>query len=131
MADKPFNHFAQLKAKQTAALDQITRKAGFDCQAGYQQRAAVDTGFQVNSCYVVTSNQSTYSQAKAEAETANPKATMLPEVERPQKLEVKCGVGAAYAFWNEIKRIPAMHEAVEAVRPGFFKTCQRLEDMMR
>lgn len=96
-----FNRFDELRGRMRTRAGQIVRKTAFDVQRDYQQNARRDTGAQVNSAYVVTSDASTYAQAAAEARGANPEIELLPEVAPPDPFTAIVTVGASYAVYNE------------------------------
>ncbi len=138
MADEQaYNHLGEIAAKLETALSQIVRTAAFNVQAGYQQRCRVDTAFQKNSAYVVTSGESTYGEAASTAHAANPKAVMLPEIEHPtSKTEADVAVGANYALVNEVGGVHhtgdgAMAKAVENERQPFINALGKLEDLLK
>ena len=95
-----FNRFAEIADNLKPVADLISRKTAFDIQADYQLNARRDTGAQVNSAYVVTDSDSTYSQAVIAAHAANPAVRLLPEVQA-QPHEVLIAIGVDYAYGNE------------------------------
>lgn len=116
-----FNHFGDIANIIPQATSQVVRKTAFDIQAGYQARAPRDTGFMVNSAYVVTSQDSNYGQAGSPPKGAS----LLPEVAQPETDQTAyVAVGANYAIDQELGTRfmfaqPAFFPAVEAARPGF------------
>ena len=96
-----FNRFDELRGRMRQRAGQIVRKTAFDVQRDYQLNARRDTGAQVNSAYVVTANSSTYAQAMAAVQAANPGTQMLPEVARPNPYSAIVAVGAVYGLINE------------------------------
>lgn len=127
-----FNHFGDIANVLTGAASQVVRKTAFDIQAGYQARAARDTGFMANSAYVVTSQDSNYGGGSP------PKgATLLPEVARPDSDQTAyVAVGASYAIYVELgtrfqPAQPAFFPSVEAARPGFEAAVAAIEDQMK
>ncbi len=132
MAEQPFNHFSQIGANMHQALSQLVRAAAFNIQRGYQETCRVDTGAQKNSAYVVTNKESTYTAAASAATAANPKATILPEVEKPTSdTEAIIAVGVNYALINEVGGVHhtgdgAMAKSVEAERAPFRQALGKL-----
>ena len=68
-----------------------------------QSNGQIDTGFMLNSTYMHTPNASTYAQAKAAAENANPDAQMHAQVPLPQNAApvAAVAVAAEYAIFQE------------------------------
>jgi hypothetical protein len=63
----------------------------------------VDTGFMLNSVYVITDAKSGYSAAQATATALNPQAMMLPPPPLG-KADAAVVVGAEYAIYQELNR---------------------------
>ena len=132
-----FNHFSEIAAKLPKACSQIIRKVAFDVQAGYQLGARRDTGAQVNSAYVVTSNnESTYEEAATKAKAANPKVKLLPEIAQPTGIEADVAVGVEYALINEVGGAHhtgdgAMTKAAEAQRQPMISAFSQLEKLLQ
>lgn len=115
-----FNRFAEIAAQLDTALRLVPKKTAFDIQAGYAANAPRDTGFMVNSAYVVTADSSTYGQASPTRKDSY----LLPQVDAPSdKYTAMVGVGANYAEFVEMGTVhmaaqPAFYPAVDAAKPG-------------
>ena len=114
------------------AVSKIVRKAAFDIQREAMRNAPVDTGFLKGSIYVVTKGASTYDQA-AEAQSNNPQAELLPEVEQPpDDQSAFIAVGATYGLYVELGTVnmaaqPYLVPAVELIRPQYEAAMKSLE----
>ncbi len=125
--DQPFNHFSRIGDQMHQAFSQIVRTAAFNIQANYQRTARRDTGFQVNSAYVVTNDSSSYHGGN------DPDGRpMLPEIKAPTSdTEATVAVGADYAVFNEVGTVHkpgdgAMAQAVENEREPFQQALTQL-----
>ena len=133
MSDGNFNHWGSIANALPKATSQLVRKTAFDIVAGFQARAAVDTGFMKNSAYVVTSQESTYGQVQPTRKGAY----LLPEVERPPDDQTAyAAVGANYTIFVELGTVhapaqPAFYPAVDAVKPSFEAALARIEDALK
>lgn len=127
-----FNHFGNISEAMDLALQQLPRKAAFDIQARYASTAPRDTGFMVNSAYVVTAQESTYGHAGSPPMDA----TLLPAVPGPSdKYTAYAAVGASYAIYVEMGTIhgpaqPAFYPAVDAVGPSFEAAVDAVQQKM-
>lgn len=120
-----FNNFDAIRGRLRSYAGSVVRKTAFDIQRGYQQNARRDTGAQVGSAYVVTANSSTYPQAVALAQAANPDAQLLPQVPAPDPFTAIVAVGVSYAPVNEYgghghAGDGAMTQAAESNRAPFY-----------
>jgi hypothetical protein len=129
-----FNHWDSVAEAFDVELSKVVRKTAFTIQAGYQTRVHVDTGFEKNSAYVVTSEESTYAQAK---EPTKAGSYLLPEVEKPDdKHTAYIADGANYALIEEFGGVhhpahPAMIPAVEAAREPFEAALASIENKLK
>ncbi len=122
-----FNHFGNIADALPQVLSQVVRKVAFDglghMQGFIRSNGQIDTGFMVNSGYVVTSEESTY-QGGAKA---------LPEIAvAPSPAEAYIVWAAFYAFWQNygtrfMPGRPFVEPGIEATRPGFEAACRAIE----
>lgn len=124
-----FNHFGTLANNLDGILGQIVRKTAFDGQANVQAQIRandqIDTGFMVNSVYVVTSEESTYGKAQPTKKDSY----LLPEVEQPaSKTEAYLAVGANYAIFPNYGTVNL--PAKPFWEPGIAKTQESFEKAM-
>ncbi len=128
-----FNHWNAIANALPKATSQLVRKTAFDIVAGYQARAAVDTGFMKNSAYAVTDKESTYGGAAPSKKGAY----LLPEVEKPPDDQTAyAAVGANYAYIEELGGThhpahPAFYPAVDAVKPNFDAALAAIEQKLQ
>ena len=125
-----FNHFGNIAAALPGVCSKVVRKTAFDLKANIQgniqANGQVDTGFMLNSAYVVTSRESTY--------TGGEKA--LPEIGRPPDDQTAyAAVAAEYAEYQNYgtSRLPArpfFEPAVDVVRPGFESAVAAIQDRL-
>lgn len=125
------NNFAALAQALGQSSSQIVRKTAFDLQAQIQANIRandqIDTGFMVNSVYVVTSDNSTYGGGK----------NALPEVGKPpDKYTAYTAIAAYYAIYQNygtryLPARPFFEPALYAVMPTFNAACAAIEDKMR
>ncbi len=126
-----FNHFGNIAKALPQVLSQVVRKTAFDCQGHIQgfirSNGQIDTGFMLNSVYVRTYDESTYSGG----------AKALPEVERPDNAQTAyCAVGAEYGLYQNygtryMPGRPFFEPGVEATRPGFEAACRAIEAKLK
>lgn len=131
MAGQRSNNFAVLAQALKQASSQIVRKTAFDLQAQIQANIRandqIDTGFMVNSVYVVTSDSSTYSGG----------AQALPEVGKPgDDTTAYTAVAARYAIYQNYGTVhmpgkPFFEPAIYAVMPTFNAACGAIEAKMK
>lgn len=100
------------------ATDEFLAKLAFQIQGqariNIQTNKQIDTGFMLNSVYVVTPEKSDYSERKAEAEIRNPKANMAPQVRLPHGAKAAVCAGAEYAIYQEARK-SFLYRALEQV----------------
>ena len=116
------------------AVSKIVRKASFDIQHEAMRNHPYQnqTGFLQGSIYVVTKGASTYDQA-AEAQSNNPQAELLPEVEQPPDDQTAyVAVGANYGIYVEMGTVnmpafPYLVPAAELIRPQYLAAMKSLE----
>lgn len=126
-----FNRYALIAQLLPGVLSQAVRKTAFDLAANAQQQiqanGSVETGFMLNSVYVRTDEESTY--------TGGEKA--FPEVEQPPNAQTAyVGVAANYAgYVNYGTRFmaakPFFEPAIERTRPAFDEAIGRVEDHLK
>lgn len=126
-----FDHFPQISDALHTALSQVIRKTAFDGQANIQRviqaNGQIDTGFMLNSVYVVTSDSSTYA--------GGDKA--LPEVESPpDDLTAYIAVAANYGVYQNYgtrfqPARPFVEPGVELTRPGFEQAIAAIESKLK
>lgn len=128
-----FNNWDKIAERFDKAISQIVRKSALDIQAGYQQRAHVDTGFMKNSAYVVTSDSSSYGNVQQPQKGQE----LLPEIAKPDDDHTAyMAIGANYAYIEEFGGVhhpahPALTPAFEAVRPSFEAALGKIEDKLK
>jgi hypothetical protein len=128
---KSFNHFDAIAKALKPVCAQVVRKVALDCQANIQNQIRtndqIDTGFMVNSVYVVTNNSSDYKGGK----------NALPSVAKPkEETEALVAVAAEYAIYQEMGTRFQPGRAffapgVERTRPGFEKAITTIENKLR
>lgn len=128
------SYIPQIVGHLEGLADAVDRKTAFDVLAEYQSRARRDTGAQVNSAYVATSNDSTYAQAIAAAREANPDLQHFLSEIQPSDGYTYVAVAVEYAAVNEFGghgRIGdgALTNAVESQRAAFEAARARLLEM--
>lgn len=126
-----FNHFAQLGEALHEASKQVVKKTAFDLkaqiQANIRSNGQIDTGFMVNSPYVVTSDNSDYQGGQ----------NALPEVGAPgNDTTAYVAVAASYAIYQNYGTVhmpgrPFFEPAIDAIRPGFEAACGAIEAKMK
>ena len=122
MASGEFNHLPQAMQALHDGLVLAIREATKGVRDGYAGYVAVDTGFTKASAYLVTSDQSTYSQAVGKAQRIDAFRRVQPEIEPPKSdTEGVAAAAAESAIFLEMgtSRMaaqPAMLPAAEAVR---------------
>ena len=129
-----FNHFPQIANALDDVLSQVVRKTAFDLQGNMQAQIRanqqIDTGFMVNSVYVRTSEQSTYSNTGDPVKKGQHK---LDEVEAPPDSHTAyVGVGASYGWYQNYgtSRIPArpfLEPAIAITQPEFEAALAKVE----
>lgn len=132
-----YNHFPQIANAFDEVLSQVVRKTAFDLQGNMQAQIRannqIDTGFMVNSVYVRTSEESTYSMS----EPLKKGQHKLDEVEAPEdKHTAFVGVAASYGWYQNYgtSRIPArpfVEPSVEITRPSFEAAIAAVEDALK
>jgi len=128
---KSFNHFDAIAKALKPVCAQVVRKVALDCQANIQNQIRtndqIDTGFMVNSVYVVTSNSSDYKGGK----------NALPSIDKPkEETEALVAVAAEYAVHQNYGTVhlpprPFFEPGVERTRPGFEKAIAAIENKLR
>lgn len=126
-----FNHFPSLAEALPGVLSQVVRKTAFDGQANIQAQIRsnnqIDTGFMLNSVYVKTGQESTYTGGEH----------ALPEVEAPPDEQTAyIGVAAYYGMYQNYgtrfqPARPFFEPGIEATRPGFEAAIGAIEDKLR
>jgi hypothetical protein len=120
MADTKFYH-SQVKALVEQATDrllaQIVLQGEAHTKANIRENDQIDTGFMLNSVYAVTPGDSSYDEARANAEACNPEANMSPEIQADQH-EAILAVGAEYAIYQEARK-SFLWKAVEQLKDEF------------
>lgn len=129
------NPFPRMASTIDAAIDVATDDTAADVGNEYRLHAAVDTGAQVTSTYVVKTNgDSTYGEATSSATAMRPEVQMLPEQRPDAEHQAVVAVAAPYAGYNENgtdKRAGdgAFVKAIETVRPRYYERLMRaMED---
>jgi len=127
---KCFNNWDKVAKSIKPAARLVVKKTAFDAvghvKAQIVANDQVDTGFMLNSPYVVTSDSSTYKSGEK----------ALPEVPRPtSETEAIVAVAAEYAIHQEYGTVhipgrPFFRPGMERVRPGFDKAMQLLKQKM-
>ena len=122
-----FNHFGSIADALPQVLGQVVRKTAFDGLAHMQgfirSNGQIDTGYMLNSGYVVTDTESTYSGG----------AKALPEIPRSDSPTTAFIAWAAfYAFWQNygtryIPGRPFVEPGIEATRASFEAACAAIE----
>jgi hypothetical protein len=133
-----YNHFPQIANALDDVLGQVVRKTAFDLQANMQAQIRanhqIDTGFMINSVYVRTSEQSTYS---ASGDPMKKGQTKLPEVEAPpDKHTAFVAVAAGYGYWQNYgtSRIPArpfLEPSIATTMPAFEEALARVDEKIK
>lgn len=133
-----FNNWSKLADAFDEAQSQVVHKTAFDwlanAQAQIRTNHQIDTGFMVNSGYVRTYDESTYTQASAPLKKGQEK---LPEVERPaNNKEAFIGFGAAYTWWQNYgtSRIPArpfLEPSHDLTQPSFDEALRRIDEKLK
>lgn len=131
MMAEDFNHFEQLAEAFERATSQVVRKTAFDIQANIQAQiqanGQVDTGFMLNSVYVVTSKESTYKGGEK----------ALPEVESPgDDATAYIAVAANYGVYQNYGTRyqpprPFFEPGIDKARPGFEAALSEIESKLR
>lgn len=121
-----FNHFPEIIAAMDKAQSDVIRKTAFDLAAAMQAKiranGQIDTGFMVNSVYVRTYDESTYS---AIDQPMRKHVEAFPEVERPPDNKTAyVAVGAPYGYWqnygtHKMPARPFLEPSVDLIRPDF------------
>lgn len=119
-----FNHFPELLARMLDNIEVILDDAAKDVAQAAKDEVAVRSGADKASIYVSTGGGSTYGEAVAEAESANPHANVLPEVSPDGKGEAVIGAAEDYAIYVEFgtSHMPArpyLLPALESERQKF------------
>jgi hypothetical protein len=91
------------EATKMSAIE-IANAVEGETKLNIRDNGQIDTGFMVNSVFVVRPDSSGYSAAKAAAEAQNPKAVMAPEPAMEGDAQAGVGVGAEYAIYQEVKK---------------------------
>src|SRR6266568_6880754 len=122
-----FNHFGSIADALPKVLGQVVRKTAFDGLAHMQSfiraNGQIDTGYMINSGYVVTDTESTYSGG----------AKALPEIPRSDSpTTAYVAIAAFYAFWQNygtryIPGRPFAEPGIEATRASFEAACAAIE----
>ena len=87
--------------KQRDAVTRALSAGAHYLEGQFKIAAPVDTGFLRNAIYVRGAQESGYSNARADAEAANPKGEMLAEARTPPEGEVHVIFGAEYTAYVE------------------------------
>jgi HK97 gp10 family phage protein len=128
-----FNHFPNIADNLPDVLSKVVRKVAFDIQSDAQSLAPVDTGFLMNSIYVKTSKDSSYSQV---GQPSKEGASLLPEVENPPDDQTAyVAVGANYGIYVEMGTVhmpaqPYLSPAVEAGQASLETAASAIEGML-
>lgn len=132
-----FNHFNTLANNLDGTLGKIIRKTAFDGRANVQAEirswGLIDTGFMINSVYVVTNEESTY----GEAQPTKPGAYLLPELDQPEEAtEAYIGIGANYAIYPNYGTVdqpakPFFEPGIDKTRDSFETAISAFESMLR
>lgn len=125
------NNFAALASALHQAEVQIVKKTAFDLkaqiQANIRANNQIDTGFMVNSVYVVTSDASDYGGGK----------NALPEVAGPpDDTTAYTAIAASYAIYQNygtryMPARPFFEPAIYTVMPAFQAACAAIEAKMK
>jgi hypothetical protein len=119
-------------------LGQVVRKTAFDLQGNMQAQiranGQIDTGFMVNSVYVRTSEESTYSQIPAPERKG---VAPFPEVEAPpDKHTAFVVVAAPYGYWQNYgtrfqPARPFLEPSIETTNPSFEDALARVDEKIK
>ena len=125
-----FNHFDAWAERLPELTSKVTRKVAFDWQAAIQSKIRsnkqIDTGFMLNSVYVVTSQDNTYSGG----------ARALPPIGPPPDNQTAyVSVAAWYAWFQNFgtTRIPGrdfMESSKSRVKAGLDAALAAIEGQM-
>lgn len=115
MAGKVKWHGKKLRLKLKGAKAAMVDAAAFAIEREAKAGAAVDTGFMVNSGYVVTPKSNTYGEAagKAMSKKRHPSQLLAPPAEPPPEGAI-LGFAARYTLYVETTQ-PFIYPAVERV----------------
>ena len=138
MTTTDFNNWSKIADAFDEAISQVVRKTAFDWQANAQAQIRannqIDTGFMTNSGYVVTSEDSSYSNI---GQTVKKGQKAFEPVEPPtDKHTAYLAFAAMYAWWQnygttKIPARPFLEPSRETTRPSFEEALSRIEEKLR
>lgn len=127
------NHFAAIANALPDVVGKVVRKTAFDLQAHMQTQiranGQIDTGFLVNSVYVVTSEENTYN--------AGGHAEAFASVDAPREpttayVAVAANYGAYQNYGTRFQPArPFVEPAVDATRPEFEAAMSAVERYLK
>lgn len=130
MATQEFNHWSRIADALPKACGAVVRKTAADgvanIQAKIRSNDQIDTGYMLNSVYMVTNEQSTYK--------GGPKS--LPEVGKPSsETEAYVAVAARYAIYQNYGTKhqpgrPFFEPGIQATVASFEKALQLIEQQL-
>lgn len=109
----------------TAGLVALAHQIEGQAKATIVANDQVDTGFMLNSVFVVTHEASGYGAASAAAAARNPDAAMAVEPSLPEDAAALVAVGAEYAVYQELAN-SFLYRAVEQVMGEGLGTIERV-----
>lgn len=130
------NQWSAMADALVTGSQQAVKKTAFDIQSGYISRAPRDSGFLVNSCYVVTSDSSTYGQGSSPPGGS----FLLPLADEASDVAndadgttAVVGVGANYGVYVELgtrfmNAQPAFIPSVEKANDSFQDAISQIND---
>lgn len=127
------NHFAAIAEAFPEAVGKVVRKTAFDLQAAMQAHiranGQIDTGFLVNSVYVVTSEDNSYNSGGHADAFASVDAPREPTT---AYVAVAANYGAYQNYGTRFQPArPFVEPAVDEVRPEFEAAMSAVEQYLK
>jgi len=107
----------KVAAVSDKALEAVALQIEAQTKVNIQKNGQIDTGFMLNSTYVVTKNSSTYKSASGSFTNREGKTVqrqIAPQQTLPGNAKAAVSVGADYAIYQEVKK-PFLYPAAETV----------------
>lgn len=117
-------------AASDAALEAAALQIEAQVKVNIQRNNQIDTGFMLNSTYVVTPRQSTYGQTNPTGVEFDRlgnlvQRTIAPEISLPENARAAVVVGAEYAVYQEDQK-PFVYPAAETVAGQIKGTAEKI-----